>query len=92
MQHKVRKRTNLRLSYEEWAQELGLTRYQLLLKSGSQLKELSERKAQRTFEEVNSAALVAQRKAEEDFARVRMMAVQRKKYPIFDGSSTCPTA
>ena len=64
---------------EEWAQELGLTRHQLLLKTCPRLKELSEMKLQRTFDEVNPAALAAQRKAEKDVARVRELAVQMQK-------------
>ena len=64
---------------EECAQELGLTRYQVLLKTGPQLKEMSERKLQMTFDEVNLVALSAQRKAEEEFGRVRKLAVQMQK-------------
>ena len=64
---------------EEWAQELDLTRHQLLLKTGLQVKELSERKLQRTFGEVNPAVLAAQRKAEEDFARLQKLVVQMQK-------------
>ena len=43
---------------------------------------------QRTFDEVNLAALAAQRKAEEDFARVRKLAAKIEKQATFDGSST----
>ena len=68
---------------EELAQELGLTRQQLLLKTGLQLKEVSERKLQWMFEEVNSAALAAQRKAEEDFLGVRKLAIQMQKTSNF---------
>ena len=39
-------------------------------------EELSERKLQRVFDEINSAVLAARRKAEEDFARARKLAIQ----------------
>ena len=77
---------------EEGAQELGLTRHQLLLKTGHQLKDLSERKLQRAFDKVNLVALIAQRKVEEDSAMVQKLAAQMVKYPNFDKSSTCPTS
>ena len=64
---------------EEWAKVLCLARHKLLIKTGPQLKELSERKPQRTFDEVNPAALAAQRKTEEDFSRVRKLVVQMQK-------------
>ena len=76
---KKNKPETLQDTYEEWAQELGLARYQLLLKTGPQLKELFERKVQRAFEEVSLAALPAQGKVKEDLARARMLTVQRKK-------------
>ena len=60
-----------------------MTRHQLLLKTGPKLKKLSERKLQRMFDKVNSTALAAQRKAEEDFARVREFAVQTQKASNF---------
>ena len=61
------------------AQELGLTRHQLQFKTRHQLNDLQERRLQRTFDEVNLAALAAQRKAEEDFARVRKLAAKIEK-------------
>ena len=68
---------------EELAQDLGLTKHQLLFKTGRQLKELSERKVQTTFDKVNAVALAAQRKEKEDFARVRKLAAQMENTSKF---------
>ena len=85
---------NLRLSKarKKNGHRIGFGETSIVLKTRFQLKELSERKLQRTFEEINSAALAAQRKAEEDFVGVRKLAVQMQKHSTFDGSSTCSTA
>ena len=74
---------NLEGMQEEWAQELGLIRHQLLLKTGPQLKKFSKKKLQRTSVEVNSAALTAQQKAEEDSSRVWKLAAQIQKTSYF---------
>ena len=67
-----------------------MTRDRLLFKTGHQLEELSERKLQMTVDKVNLVALAAQRKAEEDFARVWKLTAQMEKHPSFGGSNTCP--
>ena len=73
------------------AQGLGLTIHQLQFKTRHQLNELWERKLQRTFDMINSAALATQRKAEDNFARISKLAAQmEKKHPTFNGSSTWP--
>ena len=65
---------------EEIAQELGLMRHQLQFKTRHQLNDLRERRLQRTFDEVNLAALAAQRKAEDNFARLKQqLASQMQK-------------
>ena len=61
---------------EEMAQGLGLMRHRLQFKTRHQLSELLERKSQRTFDKINSAALAAQRKLEDDLARVKQLAAQ----------------
>lgn len=68
---------------EELAQDLGLTRPQLLFKTGHQLKELSDRKVQTTWEKVNAVAIANQREAEKDLARVRKLAARMEKTSEF---------
>lgn len=62
---------------EEMAQGLGLMRHPLQFKTLHQLNELRERKLRRKFDKVNLAALAVQRKAENDFGRVRKLAAQQ---------------
>ena len=55
------------------------------MKNGTE-KERSARKVQRTFEEVNLAAMTTQRKTEKDFERFWMLVVghPKEKYPTTD--------